>query len=67
MIAGRKLLISLTLAVACSLLATGDDVTVAAPWGSGGNGGGGGGFFGQLFGAPPPNNPNGRIARAIRT
>src|ERR1700692_4463298 len=53
----RKVLLPIALAVAFSLLATADDVTIAAPWSQGG-GGGGGGFFGQLFGAPPPSNQN---------
>jgi hypothetical protein len=59
MIGRHRLLFAIALALVFSLLAAGDDVTIAAPWSQGGwSQGGGGGFFGQLFGAPPPSNQN---------
>src|SRR5258708_23501869 len=59
MIGRHRLLFAIALALVFSLVAAGDDVTIAAPWSQGGwSQGGGGGFFGQLFGAPPPSNQN---------
>ena len=47
--------LSIALAMTLSFLATGDDVTFAAPWPQDNIGG----FFGLFFGLPsPPNHPN---------